>query len=120
MEEVPQIQFIDKLVDALVFMQRHMSEAAVTTGVTTHRKRKGSDILRFVQRVGLAIFSIGFQRCRGHREEEQCDGHEHETLYANNASDDEKEDEMEVDVGDDMTEETVVPTHSAEESGPRS
>ena len=88
MVEVPQIQFIDKVIDAPVNMQRQVqvqeqsddtmtdTMAAVTTGVNPntsgamapHRKRKGSDI---------------FQSHRlkaGMKERAQDDDHEHETL----------------------------------------
>ena len=93
MVEVPQIQFIDKVVDAPVSMQREVqvqeqsddTMAAVTTGVypntsgamAPHRKRKGSDI---------------FQSPRlkaGMKERAQDNDHEHETLCASIASADE-------------------------------
>ena len=90
MVEVPQIQFIDKVIDAPVSMQREVqvqeqsddtvadTMAAITTGVSLntsgamapHRKRKGSDI---------------FQSHRlkaGMKERAQDDDHEHETLCA--------------------------------------
>ena len=88
--EVPQIQFIDKVVDALVSMQRQFrgqeqsddTKDDVTTRVNLntsgalapHRKRKGPDI---------------FQSHRlkaGMKERAQDDDHEHETLCASIAS----------------------------------
>ena len=88
MVEVPQIQFIDKVVDALVSMQRQVrgqeQSDDTTDDVTTssgamapHRKRKGSEI---------------FQSHRlkaGMKERAQDDDHEHETLCVSIASADE-------------------------------
>ena len=95
MVEVPQIQFIDLVVDALVSMQRQVqvqeqsddTMAAVTTGVNLntsgatapHRKRKGSDIFQ----------SHRLKAGMKERERAQDDDEEHETFCASIASADE-------------------------------
>ena len=85
MVEVRQIQFIDKVVDALVSMQREVQvqeqsdgSHGVTTGVSMntpvakapHRKRKGSDIF------------LSPRLKAGMKERAQDDDHAHETLCA--------------------------------------
>ena len=97
MVEVPQIQFIDKVVDAPVSMQREVqvqeqsddtmadTMAAITTGVSLntsvamapHRKRKGSDIF------------LSPRLKAGMKERAQDDDHEHETFCTSIASADE-------------------------------
>ena len=85
MVEVPQIQYIDKLIDAPVSMQREVqvqeqgddTMAAVTDAMAPHRKRKWCDI---------------FQSPRlkaGMKERAQDDDQEHATLCASIASADE-------------------------------
>ena len=88
MVEVPQIQFIDKVIDALVSMQREVqvqeqsddTMAAVITGVNPNTSGATAPHLKVFQSPRLKA---------GMKERAQDDDHEHETLCASIASADE-------------------------------